>query len=165
MLCLTSLDGLILGAAHEVSGILRAAYFVRGSFSHHSTWDNALGLWLLSGKHRFATWVAVLITFLGFAGISFYQVWIRQASCGCLGRRVTVNPWVMFAIDLAAVAALLVARPDSNPLWVHRGRIVRTGAYILGGYALLLGSLAAFAHIATVPSTMPWHACVRSDSP
>lgn len=104
-----------------------------------------LGVWLLSGKQQLGAWVAVLMTFIGFAAISFYQGCIGQASCGCLGNRVAVSPWIMFGIDLAAIVALFAARPDLNPLWEQRAPIARAAAHILGGYCLLLGFLAAFA--------------------
>jgi hypothetical protein len=106
----------------------------------------SLGLWLLSGIQPIGSWVAVLITFFGFAGASFYQGWIGQASCGCLGNKLSVNPWYMFVVDIAAVVTLIFARPDLKPLWENRVRIARTSACVLGGYLFLLGSLAAFAH-------------------
>jgi hypothetical protein len=105
-----------------------------------------LGFWLISGINQPASWLVVLLTFVGFAGVSFYQGWIGQASCGCMGSRVTVHPWYMFGIDGAAVATLLFARPDLRPLWQNHSRIIRTAAVVLGGYLLLLGSLAAYAH-------------------
>src|ERR1022692_2385622 len=67
----------------------------------------SLGLWLLSGIQPIGSWVAVLITFFGFAGASFYQGWIGQASCGCLGNKLSVNPWYMFVVDIAAVVTLI----------------------------------------------------------
>lgn len=109
-----------------------------------------LGLWLLSGKQSIAAWVVVLLTFAGFAGVSFYQGWIGQASCGCLGSSVTVSPWYMFAFDLAAVATLSFARPDLKPLlenWREAfGRAALTAAGVFAGYLFLLGSLAGFAN-------------------
>ena len=107
-----------------------------------------LGAWLLSGKQHLCAWLAVLVTFVAFAGISSYQGVIGQASCGCLGSKVSVNPWIMFGIDLIAVAALLIARPDFKPLWENRVRIVRTTAAVVGAYLLLMGVLVGFAHVA-----------------
>jgi len=105
-----------------------------------------LGVWLISGKQQAGSWLVALMTFIAFAGISFYQGWIGQASCGCLGSKVSVNPWWMFAIDVTAIAALLVARPDLRPLWEHRGRIARTVGIGLGIYLLVLGAVAGFVH-------------------
>jgi hypothetical protein len=105
-----------------------------------------LAVWLLSGKYAVGSWLVALITFFGFTVISFFQGWIGQASCGCLGSKVTVNPWLMFVIDLAVVAALLVSRPDLRPLWEHRTGIVRTGGIVFVWYVLVLGTIAGFAH-------------------
>jgi hypothetical protein len=69
-----------------------------------------LGIWLLSGKNPAGAWIASLLIFTGFAGASFYLGWIGQASCGCFGR-VTVNPWITFALDLIAIGALAVGPP------------------------------------------------------
>lgn len=104
-----------------------------------------LGAWLLSGIYPLGAWLTVLLAFVGFAGVSFYQGWIGQASCGCFGK-VSVNPWITFGIDLVAVKALLLARPDLKPLWRQRIRIAFIAAGILVGYLLLLGSLAGYAH-------------------
>jgi hypothetical protein len=101
-----------------------------------------LGVWLLSGKQSAGAWIAVIGTFGVFAAVSFYQGWVGQASCGCLGRKVSVNPWYMFAVDCAAVVATVAFRPDFKPLWNDRARIGITAAAILGGYAVLLGVLA-----------------------
>jgi hypothetical protein len=91
-------------------------------------------------------WIVAVVTFAAFAIISFYQGWVGQASCGCLGTKVKVSPWLMFTVDVFAVAGLLLARPDLRPIWENRSRIVRVGATVFGGYLLLLGSLGVFAH-------------------
>jgi len=104
-----------------------------------------LGVWLLSGLHRLGAWLTVLVAFTGFAFVSFYQGWIGRASCGCFGK-VAVHPWVTFTIDLAAVAALLLARPDLTPLYRRRARIASVGARLFLVYSLLLACLALFGH-------------------
>ncbi len=110
-----------------------------------------LALWLLWGKQPIGAWgLALLISFCTFAGVSFYQGVLGQASCGCLGK-VVVNPWVAFGVDLAVVAGLLVGQPDLEPLrarpWAILGRfLVLAGAGLasLGAVALLLFGLAHF---------------------
>ena len=106
-----------------------------------------LGIWLLSGQQPLGSWLAVLLTFTAFAAISFYQGWIGQAGCGCLGKKVTVNPWIMFGADLTAVTALLICRPNLRGLWHERGRIARTVGTVVGVYLLLMGILAAVAYL------------------
>src|ERR1043165_5964886 len=54
-----------------------------------------LGIWLVSGTQGEAAWVAGLATFAAFAVISFYQGMVGQSSCGCLGNRIRINPWIM----------------------------------------------------------------------
>jgi hypothetical protein len=106
-----------------------------------------LGIWLLSGQQPLGSWLAVLLTFTAFATISFYQGWIGQASCGCLGKKVTVSPWIMFGVDLTAVTALLICRPNLRGFWDERGRIARSVGSILGVYLLLMGVLVAVAYL------------------
>jgi Methylamine utilisation protein MauE len=50
-----------------------------------------LALWLLSGIRPLGSWMVALTIFIGFAGVSFYQGWIGQSSCGCFGR-LSVSP-------------------------------------------------------------------------
>ena len=106
----------------------------------------ALGAWLLSARQQVGAWLVVLTTFGVFAVVSCYQGWLGQASCGCLGSKVSVNPWIMFAIDLAAVLALVIARPDLQPLKEHRARIARTALGVVGTYLILVGALGAVVH-------------------
>ncbi len=72
-----------------------------------------LGWWLLSGWSMRAAWVAALGFFGILASASLYLALAGQTSCGCFGR-VSVNPWVTFALDLAAMAALLLCRPRQS---------------------------------------------------
>ncbi|MBI3822072.1 MAG: hypothetical protein HY289_05250 [Planctomycetes bacterium] len=106
-----------------------------------------LGVWLLSAWQQIGSWLAVLVTFSLFAAVSFYQGWVGQASCGCLGSKVSASPWLMFTVDLIAVAALLLFRPDLTPLWVNRRRVAWTASGVAGGYLVLMTGLAVFAHI------------------
>ena len=108
-----------------------------------------LGVWLISGKAPLGAWLAALVAFTVFAGVSLYQGVIGQASCGCFGK-LSVNPWYTFGVDVAALVALGFARPDLKPLWqISRsslGRSCLPVACALGGYLLLLGAVAAVAH-------------------
>jgi hypothetical protein len=109
-----------------------------------------LGLWLLWGKQPIGAWGLAVVGFCGFAGVSFYQGLLGQASCGCFGK-LLVNPWVAFGIDLAVLVALLVGRPELASVWasplaaLRRLTIVMgTGLTCLGTVALLLFALAQF---------------------
>ena len=68
------------------------------------------------------------------------------ASCGCFGSRVTIPPWVMFAIDGTLLLAVLATRPwRSSPtrqkLWVPIGAAVL--AAWIAPFALVPSSIAA----------------------
>jgi len=103
-----------------------------------------LGLWLLSGLARRGAWVAALGFFIAVAGVSLYMALAGQTSCGCFGR-LTVNPWLSFAFDGTAVAALVIWRPlcsQGQPAAWLRGVLrigLGTGAFLtlIGGAFLL----------------------------
>jgi hypothetical protein len=99
-------------------------------------WELVLGLWLWSGRHPRAAWAAARVTFAGFAGVSFYLGWVGQASCGCLGA-VKANPWVVFALDVAAVIALAVCRPALAIVPASSTAGFRFADALLGGAGLL----------------------------
>lgn len=69
-----------------------------------------VGLWLLVGVARHGAWLAGLVLFTILAAVSVYLIAAGQKSCGCFGQ-VEVSPWASLALDLACVAALLLARP------------------------------------------------------
>jgi hypothetical protein len=69
-----------------------------------------LGLVLLSGILPRLTWALALLCFGGFAIVSLYKGISGESTCGCFGR-VPVNPWYTFALDGAAVLALMRWRP------------------------------------------------------
>jgi thiol-disulfide isomerase/thioredoxin len=73
----------------------------------------ALGIWLLSGLFRRLAWLAALLCFGLFCGVTLYKGLMGATSCGCFGR-VHVNPWVtLLAVDLPALAALGVLCPSA----------------------------------------------------
>jgi len=120
-----------------------------------------LAVWLLWGKAALGSWLGALATFTAFAGVSFYQGWVGQSSCGCFGR-LSVSPWYAFGLDVVILTALLLGRPDlqplrDNPLLSLRAAllpaagglagIVLIGAVLLGLAHFSFGSVpAAIAH-------------------
>lgn len=107
-----------------------------------------LGVWLLWGKHPVGAWVVALLVFTGFAAVSGYLGWAGQPSCGCFGK-LSVSPWYAFGIDLAALVALLVARPDLA-LLREKGRpslarVLATAAFGLLSVIAVFGMLAGLA--------------------
>jgi len=75
-----------------------------------------LGLWLLCNWLPRLAWLVSLLLFGMLSAASLYLALTGQASCGCFGQ-VKVNPWITFAIDTAAVATLLLFRPQANQTW------------------------------------------------
>ncbi len=121
-------------------------------------WEIVLGLWLLSGAYRAGAWVAAVGTFAAFAAVSGYLGWIGQASCGCFGV-VRASPWHAFAVDVAALMLLALARPDWRA--VSRSEFLRVPTGFAG---VLLGAgliLAALAGAATLVSGSPAAALAR----
>ena len=75
------------------------------------TWEFVLGSLLVLGAFRPLPWILAIGTFFAFAVVSGYLGLIGQASCGCFGA-IKASPWAAFAVDLVAVAALVIARPN-----------------------------------------------------
>jgi uncharacterized membrane protein YphA (DoxX/SURF4 family) len=118
-----------------VDPVARSGVFSASAFQFFVIiFEIGLGIWLLSGQQPLGSWPAVLLTFSAFAAISSYQGWIGQVSCGCLGKKVTVSPWIMFGVDLTAVAALLIFSPSLQGLWDERVHIVGSVASAVGVY-------------------------------
>jgi hypothetical protein len=73
----------------------------------------ALGLWLLSGLCEGWAWLASLLCFGLFCGVTLYKGLTGATTCGCFGA-IHVHPWVtLLAIDLPAVVALGLVYPHS----------------------------------------------------
>ena len=70
-----------------------------------------LGVWLLSRRSPFLSWLAAVLTFASFAVVSGYLGVIGQATCGCFGV-IKASPWTAFAVDVAALTLLAVGRPS-----------------------------------------------------
>lgn len=85
------------------------------------------GGWLITGWHPRPTRVAAMILFAALAGLSFAKAVAGESDCGCFGE-ITVNPWMMFLLDVAAVGALCVfGTSGASPVAVFRGSLIRRG--------------------------------------
>lgn len=120
-------------------------------------WELILGLWLLSGKFRGPAWILSLGTFLSFAGVGAYLVWVGQSSCGCFGT-IKVSPWHALVLDSVILGLLITVRPGwreftqaSKDHWrrgLLRVVILLLGTTVVlvllaGGAALAFGSVEA----------------------
>ncbi len=69
-----------------------------------------LGLWFLLGAfQRQSRWVGIF-TFAAFAVFSATAGFAGRNDCGCFGA-IDVNPWLVFAFDVASLAGLFIWRP------------------------------------------------------
>jgi hypothetical protein len=114
-----ALGSLLLAAAGlklyglSVSAIPRVGWFSQPWVQLFAVeWEAMLGMWLLSGSYPRSAWLASLGTFAVFAAVSSYLGWIGVASCGCFGV-IQASPWWAFGIDVAALTALVVCRPNT----------------------------------------------------
>jgi hypothetical protein len=127
----------------------------------------AMGIWLLSGKNAPAAWLAAVLTFAIFAGVSLYLGLIGETSCGCAGRLVTMSPWVAFGIDLVVLGLLGLgwrhltwrAEPREGPVATREVTLAAslapvamaiTGVAILSAIMLAL----AYANFGSVPAAV-----------
>ncbi len=113
-------------------------------------WEIVLGLWLLSGRYPVGVWVAVLLTFLAFAIISFYHGLIGQVSCGCFGV-LKASPWHALAVDVAALLLLGVARPPfrrQRPVFGGGRRMIVRVSGVAAGVAAICAVVAGLGSVA-----------------
>ena len=74
----------------------------------------ALGFWLLSGLFKRAAWLTASVCFGIFSAVTAYKALTGAQSCGCFGS-MQVNPWLtLFVVDLPAVVALVIFRPNGD---------------------------------------------------
>lgn len=106
------------------------------------TWEFVLGSLLVLGAFRPLPWILAIGTFFAFAVVSGYLGLIGQANCGCFGA-IKASPWAAFAVDIVAVAALIIARPNRVE-W----QVATMKPLLLRTAVLLGGALASFAVIA-----------------
>lgn len=101
-------------------------------------WELILGLWLLTGAVPVAARIACFITFLAFAGVSFYLGMIGQASCGCFGA-IQASPWHAFAFDVGILILLILSKFMPKDRTLANQQIGRHAAGLVGGVILCLG--------------------------
>jgi hypothetical protein len=120
--------------------------------------STALGLWLLSGRKAGAAWAVATGYFVLLAGASFAMGVQERPTCGCFGR-LPVNPWLAFAIDLAAIVVLMVLPPAGGWSGIGKSllpaRVVPRMGHLAAAIVLLVaasGVLAGFGG----PSAAMW---------
>ncbi|MFO0845809.1 MAG: hypothetical protein U0797_26075 [Gemmataceae bacterium] len=112
-----------------------------------------LGLWLLSSwQARAARWAAMGF-FAAMAAVSLWLALQGQSTCGCFGR-IAVHPWATLGLDLAALVAFALLKPNnagSGPGLLSRGVVTATFGAVVLLTASALGMMAYWqADLATV---------------
>ncbi|MBX9788904.1 MAG: hypothetical protein K2Y37_08295 [Pirellulales bacterium] len=106
LLCAAALKG---HALVVVTGASRGLLISPGPGALLIAAELSLGLWLLSGLARQGSWWVALVGFAGLSCVSLTKALAGVASCGCFGV-LAVSPWVVFGLDVAAVASLIAFR-------------------------------------------------------
>ncbi len=104
-----------------------------------------LGLLLVSGLWPRAAWWGALLCFALFAVLTARKAWAGEASCGCFGT-VPVDPWYTLVLDVGALTALAMFRPDPRqfgpaPDWRRRSAGMAAVALAIGLPAGLVSGL------------------------
>ncbi|HTU91558.1 MAG TPA: hypothetical protein VMF69_15855, partial [Gemmataceae bacterium] len=89
----------------------RTSGFSRELLIGASAFELAFGYWLLAGLYRRLTRWLALGWFTSLAAVALAQALGGAPSCACLGA-LHAHPWLMFASDVAAVAALWMWSPS-----------------------------------------------------
>lgn len=81
-----------------------------------------LGSWLMTGLYRKVTRLVAALVFLGFMEVPLWMALTGQKSCGCLGI-IAVNPWIVFAVDLAILIGLAFLRLEGPERTIQTHRL------------------------------------------
>ncbi len=153
-----TLAGLLLAAAallkfHEALTIYIPPWREHGIWESYEFFlfqipvEFALGVWVLSGVFRKASWVAAVLAFFGFIIITFIKGVLDLESCGCFGR-IHVNPWyTLILIDIPFFVLLLIFRPKGEkllpPPWPHPFHALTAAVPAIGFMAIAAPVLVA----------------------
>jgi hypothetical protein len=108
----------------------------------------ALGVWMVSGLFRKASWLAGTAAYWGFVGVTLYKALGGAESCGCFGQ-IQVNPWItLFAIDVPFALLLTIFRPKGHkllpPPWPNVWHALGTAVPVFAALILAAPMLVAF---------------------
>jgi hypothetical protein len=116
----------------------------------------ALGLWLVSGLFRKASWLAGTLAFFGFIFVTLYKGLIGAESCGCFGQ-IHINPWITLGlIDTPIFLLLILNRPGREyrllpPPWPNIWHALIFAAPIFGVLIFTAPLLVAFKPVCIKP--------------
>lgn len=108
----------------------------------------ALGAWMACGLFRKAAWIAGVLAYFGFIGITLGKALLGFESCGCFGQ-IHVNPWLtLLAIDIPFFLLLAIFRPKGEkllpPPWPNVAHAAVCAVPILGFMVLVSPAIVTF---------------------
>jgi hypothetical protein len=115
-----------------------------------------LGIWLVSGLFRKASWLAGTLAYCFFIFVTFYKAINGAESCGCFGQ-VQVNPWItMGLIDIPTFLLLVLNRPGGEykllpPPWPNTFHAIVFAAPIFATLIFTVPMLVAFKPVCIKP--------------
>lgn len=153
-----TLAGLLLAAAallkfHEVLTVYIPSWRERGIWESYEFFlfqiplEFALGVWIVSGVFRKASWLAATCAYFAFIFVTLTKALTGAESCGCFGR-IHVNPWYTLSlIDIPFFVLLLIFRPKGEkllpPPWPHPLHALATAVPAIGFMAIAAPVLVA----------------------
>ena len=142
------------------------------SWTEHGAWESyeffllqiplefALGVWMVSGVFRKASWIAGTLAYCGFIFVTLGKALAGAESCGCFGQ-IHVNPWItLFTIDIPFFLLLAIFRPRGEkllpPPWPNVGHAIAVAVVVFGFMAVASPVMVAFRPACEKPQE--WHA-------
>lgn len=125
----------------SVSAVPRVGWFAQPWVQLAAVeWELVLGVWLLSGAYPRLSWLAAVLKFATFAGISSRLGSLGVASCGCFGT-VPASPWSAFVADVVVLVFLFRLRPPLASAQPDLTPAVSGGMKWVAGVAVLMASI------------------------
>jgi hypothetical protein len=129
-----------------------------------------LGIWLVSGLFRRASWLAGTLAYCFFIFVTLFKAINGAESCGCFGQ-VHVNPWLTLGlIDIPMFILLILNRPGQGykllpPPWPNTFHAIIFAAPIFAVLIFAAPVLVAFKPVCIHPQETIQVASVRPADP
>jgi hypothetical protein len=124
--------------------------------------DAILGIWLVLGIARRMLWTISILYFTALACVSIFLVIRGEPTCGCFGK-ATINPWLIFGVDAAAIAGLAVTYPRLRTARIGRGD-GRRGAWPIARWAVIALLIVVTVQVVRAGGFAPaWHALIAQN--
>ena len=108
----------------------------------------ALGIWLLSGLFRRASWIVGTLAYFGFIIVTIFKIAAGAESCGCFGQIIVDPKITLFAMDIPLFLLLVLFRPKGRkllpPPWPNPFYMLTVAAPVLAVMALAAPVMVTF---------------------